>query len=193
MKVMESKVFLALLHYPIYNKDGNKITTTITNLDLHDISRAGKSYNVEKYYVVNHLKSQQALVRKMRDYWVSDYGASYNSNRHEAFMIMEIANTLDEVIEDIKKRSGKTPRLIATDAREFSNSITYKDLREKIFHEDESYLIIFGTGWGLSEEIMKRCDLILEPIYGRGEFNHFSVRSAASIILDRLMADQWWE
>jgi len=40
---------------------------------------------------------------------------------------------------------------------------------------------------------MKSTDYILEPIYGRGEYNHLSVRSAASIILDRLVGEEWWK
>ena len=47
-------------------------------------------------------------------------------------------------------------------------------------------LLIFGTGWGLTREILDRCDDLLEPVRGTGEYNHLSVRSAASIILDRL-------
>jgi hypothetical protein len=34
--------------------------------------------------------------------------------------------------------------------------------------------------------LAERCDDLLEPIRGAGDYNHLSVRSAASIILDRL-------
>ena len=52
--------------------------------------------------------------------------------------------------------------------------------------ETPSELLIFGTGWGLTREILDRCDDLLEPVRGTGDYNHLSVRSAASIILDRL-------
>ncbi|MCP4687771.1 MAG: RNA methyltransferase, partial [Desulfobacterales bacterium] len=31
---------LALLHYPVVNKNGEPVASAVTNLDLHDISRA---------------------------------------------------------------------------------------------------------------------------------------------------------
>ena len=48
------------------------------------------------------------------------------------------------------------------------------------------YLVLFGTGWGLKEEIEK-ADVILHPIEADSDYNHLSVRSAVAIILDRLM------
>ncbi len=192
MKKLEPEIYLALIHHPIYNKKGEKITTTITNLDLHDISRAGKTYNIKKYFVINHLKSQQALVKKMKNYWTSGYGADYNQNRHQAFSILEIIDTLGDAINNIKNETGKKPALIATDASPFPDSISYLEMRKKIYRARRPFLIIFGTGWGLTEETLKECDYILDPVYGRGDFNHLSVRSAVSIILDRLFANKWW-
>ncbi len=190
---IDADVYLALIHHPIYNKHGEKITTTVTNLDLHDISRAGKTYNINKYFVVNHLESQQGLVKRMKKYWTGGYGASYNRNRHQAFNILELADNLDQVLDKIKDETGKNPELIATDARPFPNTISYKNMRTKIYEAEYPFLIVFGTGWGLTEETMNRCDYILEPVYGRGDFNHLSVRSAASIIIDRLLSAAWWQ
>ena len=51
------------------------------------------------------------------------------------------------------------------------------------------YLLVFGTAWGLSEDFIAKADLILKPIKGNTGYNHLSVRSAAAIILDRLMGD----
>jgi hypothetical protein len=48
-------------------------------------------------------------------------------------------------------------------------------------------LLIFGTGWGIAEEIVNRADHRLEPIKGVENYNHLAVRSAAAIILDRIM------
>lgn len=189
---MNFDIYVALVHSPIYNKRGEKITTTITNLDLHDIARAGKTYDIDKYYVINHLVSQQSMVRRMKKYWYSDYGAEYNSNRQQAFSIIEIEDTLEDVIEVISGKHNQKPVMVATDARKYPETISYKNMRDKIFTVKKPFLLIFGTGWGLTEETIDKCDYILEPIYGRGDFNHLSVRSAVSIILDRLLADKWW-
>jgi hypothetical protein len=48
------------------------------------------------------------------------------------------------------------------------------------------WLILFGTGWGLASPALERCDHVLEPVEGTGDYNHLSVRSAAAVILDRL-------
>ena len=51
---------------------------------------------------------------------------------------------------------------------------------------NQPYLLIFGTGWGLTETVFSRADVVLEPVRGPGSYNHLSVRSAVAIILDRL-------
>ena len=43
-------------------------------------------------------------------------------------------------------------------------------------------LVLFGTGYGMTKETMEEFDYILEPVYGHGDYNHLSVRSAVSII-----------
>jgi len=186
-------IYLALLHNQIYNKLGEKITTTVTNYDLHDISRAAKTYDVKKYFVVNQLQSQQELVQRVKDYWTGGRGADYCYNRHEAFSMLEIADDMAEVKKKIEEESGKKAVVAATDASKFPNSTSYAEMRNIISSSDRPILIIFGTGYGLSEETLNDCDIILKPVLGRGDFNHLSVRSAASIIMDRLLALPWWE
>ena len=57
-------------------------------------------------------------------------------------------------------------------------------------NEDKDvYLLLFGTGWGMTNEVMNKADLILEPIRGKAEYNHLSVRAAVAIILDRLFGE----
>jgi len=188
----EPRFYLALLHNPVYNKRMEVITTTVTNFDLHDIARSSKTYDVNKYYIVNHLESQQKLVGRMKEYWSGDFGAEYNPDRKEAFSILDIKAELAEVVADIKSIEKEAPVLITTDARTYPNTITYKALREKIHSGDRPYLVLLGTGWGLTKEVMNSTEYILEPIYGRGDYNHLSVRSAAAIILDRLLGESWF-
>jgi len=193
MKAIEADVYLGLVHNPIYNKLGEVITTTVTNYDLHDISRAAKTYEIEQYYIINNLKSQQELVERVHDYWTGGRGADYCYNRHQAFSVLKIASELDEVKDKIEAERGQKPIVVATDAKEYANSVSYKKMREYLNDFERPFLIIFGTGYGLTEETLAECDYILDPVWGRGDFNHLSVRSAASIILDRLLALPWWE
>jgi hypothetical protein len=59
-------------------------------------------------------------------------------------------------------------------------------VRQKIA-DGECFLILFGTAWGLAQEVIAAGDGILTPIAGAGSYNHLSVRSAAAIVLDRLL------
>jgi hypothetical protein len=56
--------------------------------------------------------------------------------------------------------------------------------------EGEAFLFLFGTGWGLAKEVTDQVDGFLPPILGGGDYNHLSVRSAVSIILDRLLGNR---
>ena len=37
-------LYIVLLHYPVYNKEGKIVTTAIANMDIHDIARLAKTY-----------------------------------------------------------------------------------------------------------------------------------------------------
>jgi hypothetical protein len=59
-----------------------------------------------------------------------------------------------------------------------------------LINDGRSYVLTFGTAWGLTEEFMTQADYILEPVQAHSDYNHLAVRSAASIILDRLLGDR---
>ncbi len=189
----KSRVYIALLHYPMYNKRMDTITTSITNLDLHDISRAARTYQVEGFFVVHPSESQHNLLNEILAYWRQGYGAQYNPDRQEAFSILKTAADLDQVIKEIESETGRKPLTAATDARIYPHSISYQQMKELIFNEEQVLLILFGTGWGISREFMEKCDYILEPVQPGSDYNHLSVRSAVSIILDRLLGEFWFQ
>ena len=56
-----ANLYLALIHYPVINRNGKVIASAITNLDIHDISRISKTFGVNRFYIVTPLKDQQAL------------------------------------------------------------------------------------------------------------------------------------
>jgi len=190
--VKNSKLYIALLHYPMYNKRMDIITTSVTNLDLHDISRAARTYDVDGFFVVHPAENQQKLIEEIVSYWQEGYGGSYNPDRKEAFNILKTANNLEEVNDFIIKETGREPITVATDARCYPNSISHRYLKEIIFKEERVFLLLFGTGWGMARELIYSCDYILEPIEAGREYNHLSVRSAVSIILDRLLGEFWY-
>jgi hypothetical protein len=93
---------------------------------------------------------------------------------------------LDEVIAAIEQKEGKKPLLVATSARNATHSkqISFWD-QSVVWKHDRPVLFIFGTGKGLTPELMARCDYVLLPVHGLSDFRHLSVRSAVAIILDR--------
>ena len=179
---------LALVHYPVINKNGDTIASAITNLDLHDISRAARTYGVKAFYVVTPLADQKALAEKIVSHWVDGFGARYNPKRGEALRLIRFKASLEEVVADIHDREGVSPKSLGTSARRKCDSIGYGHCRE-LMQDGTPFLLVFGTAWGLSEDLFKGVDYTLAPITGHMAYNHLSVRSAAAIILDRLMGN----
>lgn len=184
---MPNNFFIALLHYPVYNKNKEITATAIFNYDIHDISRVSKTYGINKFFIVQPIEKQLEFGKKILYHWTEDWGSIYNPKRKEALSNVFIKKSLDEVILEIEAEFSVKPVVIVTDAKKFDNTISYKKLRGLVKRKPKvPFLLIFGTGWGLTEEFIKGCDLVLEPVYGEGSYNHLSVRSAAAIILDRL-------
>ena len=191
--MMKSPLYVGLVHYPIYDKNFNVIATAITNYDLHDISRSAKTYGVKKYFIIHHIPGQLDTAHKIMDFWESPVGRNYNGYRTQAFDIVDIRPSIEAAVEAVTAAEGKRPYVVTTDARTYANTISYKELRQKREEDDTPILLLFGTGYGMTKETMEKFDFILEPIYGAGEYNHLSVRSAAAIILDRLAGEDWWK
>ena len=176
---------MALVHYPVVNKNGDVIASAVTNLDLHDIARAARTYGVRRFYVVTPLEDQRTLVKRLVSHWVTGFGAEYNPKRRQALELVHIKESLDEVIDQIRQHSGQAPKMIVTSARRDSGNIGFDGLRD-ILNDGNLYLLTLGTAWGLTKEFIDTADYVLDPVMGNTDYNHLSVRSAAAIILDRL-------
>ncbi len=186
---MRESIYLALVHYPVYNKNHEVVSTSVTNFDIHDISRTCRTYDIKEYHIVVPVEAQKQLTERIIGYWQEGVGGNHNKDREEAFFNTRVYESIQKSIEEIEKLEGKRPLIITTSAKIYPNTVTYKELGEKITGDDRPYLLLFGTGWGLTEEIMDMSDYILEPIRGNTKYNHLSVRSAVSIILDRLTGE----
>lgn len=186
---MRNNIYVGLVHYPVYNKNESIVATSVTNFDIHDISRTCRTYDIKKYFIINNVDAQQELTNRIINYWTKGDGIDFNKNRKEAFENTDLEDTVQTTVETIKKIEGKEPKIITTSARIFLNTVSYSDLGKEIIEDESPYLILFGTGWGLTEEIMNMSYKILEPIRGKTKYNHLSVRSAVSIILDRLLGE----
>ena len=185
-EVSKTNIHLALVHFPVYNKIGEVVVSSVTTLDVHDISRVCRTYGVGTFYVVTPLKTQHELVERLVGHWLKGHGAEYNPTRKEALLKTVVKNNLDDAVKDITEQCGKKPRIVVTGAKEAPKSIGYAALKDELKQGDPT-LLVFGTGWGLEKNLVQSADHALLPIEGVNGFNHLPVRGAISIILDRLL------
>ncbi len=175
---------VGLIHHPVMNKNGETITSAVTALDLHDIARAAKTFGLEAFYVITPLTDQQDLVTRIIDHWVTGVGAQYNPDRRDALALIRLAPTLQEAVRDMTDQYGLPPKTVVTSANMDDSDLTFEELRA-LTRQNEPILLLFGTAWGMAPELIGQADHRLIPIRGNGSYNHLSVRSAVSIILDR--------
>lgn len=184
-----AQVELALVHYPVANKNGETIGSAVTNLDIHDIARAGRTFGIARYYIVTPYEDQQQLVTEILDHWLTGRGSVYNEKRKAALALVRICESLDALYAQVEAQWGMRPTVLATCAKPQANTVGYEAVRRRL-SAGERFLLLFGTGWGLTSEVLARVDATLPPISGATEYNHLSVRSAAAIVLDRVLGNR---
>ncbi len=180
-----SRIFLSLVHYPVYDKRRKIVTTSVTNLDIHDLARLTKSFGLGGFYIVQPSLLQRELARRIIDHWEKGAGGRYNETRRDAFTTVSLVSTLEEMEKDLKKRVGEELTTIATTGRTFQLQKSFSEVRDAL-EGGMSAVIMIGTGWGLTDELITSADIILSPLVISEEYNHLSVRCATAIILDRL-------
>jgi hypothetical protein len=185
-----SRVSIALLHYPVYDRNCRVVASAVTNLDLHDIARSARTFGLFRYYVVTPVAEQRILAERIRGHWQDGWGARYNPKRREALELLRVVPELDAALSDLEENWQRPAKIVVTGAQDRPGSISCTGLRQLFEDTGQPFLLLFGTGWGLTEELFARADFVLEPIKGAGEYNHLSVRSAAAIILDRLLGER---
>ena len=185
-----SRVSIALLHYPVYDRNSRVIATAVTNLDIHDMSRLARTFGMFRYYVVTPVEEQRILAERIRAHWQDGCGGSYNPDRRKALELLRVAPELDAVLADLEDNFQRPATIVVTGAKERTGAISCDGLRQRIEDEEGPFLLLFGTGWGLTDELFERAELVLEPIRGAGEYNHLPVRGAAAIIMDRLLGQR---
>jgi hypothetical protein len=183
-------VSIALVHYPVKNKNGNLSATSVTNFDIHDLARTARTYEVDRFYIVHPMPSQKEFASRIIRHWSEGFGSQYNPSRKTALEITKIVDDLSDVVDDYVLRGKTEPVFVGTSAKKFPHTIAFGDLRRRIEKGEEIFCLVFGTGWGLHPSLLEELDLMLEPIQGVGDYNHLPVRSAAAIILDRLLGSR---
>ncbi|TVQ78155.1 MAG: RNA methyltransferase [Bradymonadales bacterium] len=176
---------MALIHYPVINRNQEIVTSSVTNLDLHDIARAARTFGLKGYFVVHPSKDQQALNRRIIHHWMGAYGQAANRTRSTALDLIRLVSTWEEVLEQIQSETGELPLCVGTHARrEGEGVLGLSEFRQGL--GSKPGLLVFGTAYGLAPLWWERLEAFLDPILGPTDYNHLSVRSAVSIYLDRI-------
>lgn len=185
---MSAPVYVALLHFPIKNRNGQLVTTAVTNMDIHDISRSARTFGIAGYFIVTPIEVQHQLVGRILSHWRGESSRKYHPDRFEAVSLVRLVHNFDEVKTAIKVKHGEEPEVVLTDAAPLPNAVSYVDYRQELtsLSRTKPAVIVFGTGWGVSEVFYPEVHRILAPVCGPESYNHLSVRAAVAIILDRL-------
>jgi len=181
-----TSLYLVLVHHPIINKRGETITTSVTNLDLHDIARSCKTFGFKQYFVVTPILAQHELIQKILSYWKTDTANEYNPDRFNALDLIRVENSLEDTLATITQNEGVAPIVAATHAKSVNASGNCQDLLKLADTEKKPILLVLGTGWGLHPDVINKSTFRLDPIPGAKDYNHLSVRSAAAIYTSRL-------
>lgn len=185
------KLYLGLVHHPIKNKLGELVTTSVTNLDIHDISRSCRTFGVKKYFIVTPFEAQKQLVDSILGHWEQDHANAYNPDRQDALAIARAVDSIETAIAQITEIEGQRPLIAVTGANFETFDGDVKELTKKLEVLNMPCFLLFGTGWGLHPIALEKAEFKLSPIISKNSdgYNHLSVRSAVAIYLDRLFGE----
>ncbi len=183
---------LVLLHYPVTNRTGERVTTSVTNLDIHDLSRTARTYEMDHYYLVTPILEQTEMVERILSHWSRGRSHEWHPDRAEALSRVKLVPDFEAVKMDLQNRYPGMPIEIAMpDARPLEGQKSYAEVRKTWENEPQAgvKVIVLGTGWGIAPSFFGEVKTFLGPIYGplgAEGYNHLSVRAAGAVILDRL-------
>jgi hypothetical protein len=182
-------VYLCLVHHPVRDRAGATITTSVTNLDVHDLARTARTYDLRRYFLVTPVMAQQALVAHLLGHWQGGPGGERVPERAEALSRVTVAPSLEAAEAAIATLEGARPERWTTAARGGFATTTYAVARGLLRARTRPVLLVFGTGHGLADALLVSAAVHLAPVRPGG-YNHLPVRAAAAIILDRLLGDE---
>lgn len=183
------RVAVALVHYPVLDRAGATVTSAVTNIDVHDLSRSSKTYGAGDLFVTTPIEAQRQLVETILGHWTHGSSAARIPSRKDALSIVRVVPQLDDALAALGGRTNV--EVWVTAARDDAGVVPvleYDDARSRLRGDDpRAVLVVFGTSWGLTPALVESADARLPPIHGVGTYNHLSVRAACAITLDRLV------
>jgi len=191
-------LFLCLLHHPVLDKAGKPGTVSLTNLDIHDMCRVSRTYELGGVFFATPLDDQRELGERLLAHWTEGAGGRANPDRAQALRLGRMVISLDEAVAAVEAMTGAPPRVAATSARASFRPARGRKERMIAFTPAQTVrgwlrempvLLVLGTGHGLAPEVLTRADAVVSPVRGFSAYNHLPVRAAAAILVDRLLGD----
>jgi len=191
LKPLAARCHIALVHHPVVDRTGKVVTTSMTNLDIHDIARSSLTFGLAGYHLITPVTVQREKAEYIAQLWADEIRTPpARGSRGDALALIRTASSIEDTIAHLTDRHGMAPLVVATSARPESfpeaPHVTPDQLVAEISVEPEPILLLLGTGWGSADSLMPSATRVLTPIEGASDWNHLSVRSAAAILLDRL-------
>ena len=89
---------VALVHHPVLDRTGQVVTTAFTSLDLHDIARICRTYDVGPYYLVTPVTAQREMIERILAHWVTGEGYKERHPRVPAMAGVRTAPSLEAAV-----------------------------------------------------------------------------------------------
>ena len=175
-------VDFAIVHHPVLNRRGEEIAAQIDEFDFFDACRLSLSYPIRRMWVVNPTESQRELADRLIRFGTAPQREAEGRGVFDKTVWVP---DLDSAIDEAEKL-GPRPTLVITSAQAGPGVATFSQVRESIA-TGAPHMVLFGKAWGFPSSMFERADIRLEPVDAGTGYNHLSVRSAMSIILDRLL------
>ncbi len=179
-----------LVHHPVKIDRKKAGTSSLTNLDIHDIARVSASYGLGPYYVVQPMDDQRALLETLLCHWLQGPAEESHPDRARALRSVVPCTSVEESISLCAARTGMRPLLLASSAnwpgRKSAPLLSCHEVSSLL--ETRSVLFFLGTARGLADSVIEQCDYLVRPLRFL-DYNHLSVRSACAIYADRILGD----
>ncbi len=168
------------------------MTSAVTNMDVHDLSRSAKTFGATDFFVTTPIEAQRTLVQTILGHWTEGSSAKRIPSRKDALEGVRVVPTLEAAIDALGGRAQVEVWVTAARTEAGKQPLPdYATARARLRGGDpRAVLVVFGTSWGLTPALVESADERLPPIFGPGPYNHLSVRAACAITLDRLVAER---
>lgn len=184
------RLAIALVHHPVLDRAGATVTSAVTNMDVHDLSRSAKTYGATDFFVTTPIEAQRTLVETIVGHWTHGASSERIPTRKDALSLVRVVPSVDDALVRLGGRDAV--EIWVTAARDDAGRCPlledYAHARARLSGDDpRAVLVVFGTSWGLAPSLVDQADARLPPILGQRGYNHLSVRAACAITLDRIV------